>query len=278
MSADISSLLDPLAQKTAHLLNSTTIKLHSDLKDQLAQTIVTAMRESLRRPINLDRSVPWCLPTSLPGKPPQQTEQDRTTDLVPAAKWSSDFHALFYRVLPSAIAASSAILYQNPTARKLIASSVKAYHRDPVSLTLLLLVIGSFISCFFNIPSHISLLSGDCISLETALGETLKVPSCHWASFEIFHGFLATHFATRPGMAYVTARQYRILRGGGTGQILDIDTWQKVISVRMKLVMALVLDRDNELCPRCQETFKIHRMETRYWYATQIRPFLGSID
>ncbi|KAI1629603.1 hypothetical protein EDD37DRAFT_617446 [Exophiala viscosa] len=182
---------------------------------------------------------------------------------------SRDQHALPRRLESSAstnasrlmlclFSVSAAALYQNPATRKALVCCLHAYHHDPMSLTLLLLTIMSFANCFISLPYQVSLLTDESILLTTALGEPLKVPRHYWESFDIFHAFLRTHFETRPGKTYVRARRYRILLGGNTGQVLEIAKWQQVVSARMKLVMAMLLESMDDDCPKCQ-----HPLERR---------------
>jgi hypothetical protein len=160
---------------------------------------------------------------------------------------------------------STVAIYQNPTTRKALAACFPAYHRDPVSSTLLLLTVLAFANCFVSVPLPVSLLTENSIFLDTALGEPLKVPRHYWESFDIFHGFLATHFATRPGQMYVKARRYRILLGGATGQVLDIAKWHMLVSPRMKLVMALLIEGSSNTCPKCFSPLAPRRDSLSYW-------------
>jgi hypothetical protein len=155
------------------------------------------------------------------------------------------------RVTLCLLSISTAALYQNPSTRKALASCLSTYHGDPVSLTLLLLAVLTFTNCFVSLPLQVSLLTDNSIFLDTALGEPLKISRHYWESFDIFHGFLTTHFATRPGQGHVKARNYRILLGGPTGQVLDFAKWNMVVSARMKLVMALLLEDSSNNCPKC---------------------------
>lgn len=200
--------------------------------------------------------------------------QGRTQRLIQPHDTESQNGAVIYqdhlsplapRLLLCLLSISSAVLYQNPATRRALASCLPTYHRDPVSLTLLLLTILAFTNCFVSLPLQISLLTDSCIFLDTALGESIKVPRHYWESFDIFHGFLATHFATRPGKALVKARRYRILLGGATGQVLETAKWQKVISARMKLVMALLVDGQKDDCPKCLTPLNRCEESLNYW-------------
>ncbi|KAL1610465.1 hypothetical protein SLS60_002133 [Paraconiothyrium brasiliense] len=166
----------------------------------------------------------------------------RQTQDVAAQIFQQHTTSVTSKLLLFLLSMSTAALYQSPTTRKALASCLPAYHRDPVSSTLLLLTVLAFANCFIPVPLHVSLLSDNSIFLDTALGEPLKVPRHYWESFDIFHGFLTTHFATRPGQVLVKARRYRILMGGATGQVLDVAKWRVVVSARMKLVMALLIE------------------------------------
>jgi hypothetical protein len=174
-------------------------------------------------------------------------------------------HFTTYKFMLSLVGLSITALYHNPAAWRVVASSLHTYHRDPLSLTLLLLMAWTFANCCSSLPAQLSLLTDESIYVDTALGEPLKVPRCYWESFDIFHGFLVTHFKTRPGNTYVNARRYRILLGGATGQVLEIAKWPKVVSARMKLVMALLLFDLSDTCPKCGCTLLPHEDSLSYW-------------
>ena len=94
----------------------------------------------------------------------------------------------------------------------------------------------------------------------------MKIPSCYWKVYEIFHGYLEAHFNERPGHALVARKSYRILLGGIEGQVVDVNKWAKVIAKRMKLTMAMVLDGSTITCPKCGGALQLRQANTSsYW-------------
>jgi hypothetical protein len=201
------------------------------------------------------------------ARKPCQRSISRHPHVVAAHVFRDGSSSVASRVMMCLLSISTATLYQNPSTRKALASCISMYHRDPISLTLLLLAVLAFTNCFVSLPQQVSLLTDNSIFLDTALGEPLKIPRHYWESFEIFHGFLTTHFATRPGQVHVKARKYRILLGGSTGQILDVGKWDTVVSARMKLVMALLMEDSSKDCPKCLTALVRREDSLSYWYA-----------
>jgi hypothetical protein len=206
---------------------------------------------------------------SVVARKPCQRSINRHAHHVAAQISRDERSSVASRVTLCLLSISTAALYQNPSTRKALASCLSTYHGDPVSLTLLLLAVLAFTNCFVSLPLQVSLLTDNSIFLDTALGEPLKIPRHYWESFDIFHGFLKTHFATRPGQGHVKARKYRILLGGPTGQVLDFAKWNMVVSARMKLVMALLLEDSSNDCPKCLTALARRGNSLSYWYAPQ---------
>ena len=155
--------------------------------------------------------------------------------------------------------------YQVPIVRKLIVSQLKAAQEDPVIATLLCGIIFNVARAMSRVPRLIVGMSDDSLSLQTALGEELKVPSLYWASFPTFHGFLESHFQNRPGNALVSIKRYRILLGGTGGVVIDDWKWSTVISKHMKLTMAMLLN-ESRYCPRCREELNFRSTTEKFWY------------
>jgi hypothetical protein len=246
-------------------VNTTTVQMnrHNDGQLQTRQPQSTPYERSVRPAPPLSR-----IETSVI----EQRNSRRSTP--PISRQTQHIAAQLSQHLKSSVASklylfllsmSTVAIYQNPTTRKALAACFPAYHRDPVSSTLLLLTVLAFANCFVSVPLPVSLLTENSIFLDTALGEPLKVPRHYWESFDIFHGFLATHFATRPGQMYVKARRYRILLGGATGQVLDIAKWHMLVSPRMKLVMALLIEGSSNTCPKCFSPLAPRRDSLSYW-------------
>lgn len=143
-------------------------------------------------------------------------------------------------------------VYQTTFLQRMTIAQLQAARQDPLLAALLSSVIVALLRRFVAIPWLITGISDDSVSLQTALGEDLVVPSIYWQSREILHGFLESHFRERPGRLWVMQKCYRILLGGTAGIIIDDSRWSRVITGRMKLTMAIVLDR-RYTCPTCNE-------------------------
>lgn len=116
-----------------------------------------------------------------------------------------------------------------------------------------------------RVPRLITGMSDDSISLQTALGEELRIPSLQWREYPVLHGFLESYFRDRPGIEWVKRKSYRIMLGGTTGLVIDEQRWTTVISKHMKLTMAMLLDEDSR-CPRCQQSLEVSLSDGKFWY------------
>lgn len=141
-------------------------------------------------------------------------------------------------------------VYQTASLRRVVIAQLHAAQQDPLLAALLSSIVVALLRRVVQLPRLITSLDDNSISLQTALGEDLVIPRVYWESREVLHGFLASHFHDRPGRLWVVQKSYRILLGGSTGVVIDDSKWSKVITRKMKLTMAMLLDRQHT-CPKC---------------------------
>ena len=168
-----------------------------------------------------------------------------------------------------ALALSAITLYQIPAVRRVALSQLTEARQDPILAVLLGLFLLALARTLTHVPRLIEGLSDDCINLQTALGEDLRVPSIYWRSYEIFHGYISAHFRERPGGTLVASKSYRILVGGMGGVVIDEQKWDHVVSKHLRLTMAMLLD-GNVLCPRCAGDLHDRGSNKSIWY---VNPF-----
>ena len=168
-------------------------------------------------------------------------------------------------VVCAAFALSVTVTYQHPRSHRAIIALLQASRNDPFLAALVACVLAAFARCLPQVPRQVLLLADDSISLETALGESLRVPSCYWRVHKIFHGYLEAHFSDRPGHDLVPSKSYRILIGGVEGQVIDVNKWEKVLSKKMSLTMAVLLDAHTSTCPKCRERLPQPKDGVSYW-------------
>jgi hypothetical protein len=226
------------------------------IKFQHSTSEMSSATEHLPQPIG------WFSSQS-PGSTPLSTDKNCVEDhsLVKrteiAAQLLSNWLAVIFTL-------SITAAYQHPTTRNAVLAQLQTARRDPLLATLFGCVIAAIVRCLLQTPRQILSLSDDTISLRTALGEDLRVPSYYWKANEIFHGFLESHFRDRPGKAWVTRKSYRILVGGSRGIVVHASKWSSVVSKRAALTMAMVLDKGT-ICPRCGDVLVQSTEEERYW-------------
>ncbi|KEF58844.1 uncharacterized protein A1O9_03687 [Exophiala aquamarina CBS 119918] len=127
--------------------------------------------------------------------------------------------------------------------------------QDPVFAILLPCLGSSLVRLMHNIPQHVSWLQGDdSITLEDALGVSIKIPLLLCRSSKIFHAFIETHFENKPGMLIVQARKYSITLDSRRGRVIlqGSEGWKTgEIKARSTVIMSIHVSSNAAICLNC---------------------------
>lgn len=175
----------------------------------------------------------------------QQTNLKKST--LPVLDRTSDF-------LKSVLLVACGMLYARPESRQLFQRLIQHQSLDPFLATIYALFTLYMAKCFQSLPQRLSLLSGDTISFEDALGFSVEVPYSTYRHIKIFRAFLEVHFEGKPGFQKVLNGQYQLLHQGRckvsevSQKSWDVTNWKK-----SKLVMNMLFAAYDTICVNCLE-------------------------
>ena len=140
------------------------------------------------------------------------------------------------------------------------ASSDEILHACLVACAILALL-----SSISHVPRLIDGLGDHKITMQTGLGEELKIPELYWKSHHTLHGYLQYYFENRPGRDWVVRKNYRFLIGGIGGMVIEETKWSAVLSRHTQLTMAFLL-LEPKRCHKCRGVLRVKENNEKFWY------------
>jgi hypothetical protein len=104
-----------------------------------------------------------------------------------------------------------------------------------------------------TIPTAMSYMLSDNMTLIDVLGTKHDVPFQSFRNWTMFKGMLETRFRDRPGSDKVSSGQFRILNSKSQDVVLDHSNWAELIKPGMSLVMSVRCYEDELRIPKGRE-------------------------
>jgi hypothetical protein len=164
---------------------------------------------------------------------------------------NSAFEDLVNNISVALVSVSCCILYRNPSAKKAFQKWIANASSDPVFAALLVMTAIWVLRCLTQLPRQLSLLGGNFVLFEDALGVPLRVPFSTCEHFKIFSAFVEVHFEGKPGFRQVVRRNYHLTIGDSRGVVIEHSNWKDLVKPRSRISMAMLMMTYTTMCAKC---------------------------
>ena len=156
------------------------------------------------------------------------------------------------------------VLYRSPSTKKAFQKWAAHASSDPVFAALLVMTAIWVFRCLAQLPRQLSLLGGDFVDFEDALGVPLQVPFSTCRHFKLFSAFVEIHFEGKPGFRQVLRRKYHLTFGNNRGMVIEHASWKDLVKPRSRISMAMLITYTS-MCAKCGLLLDPQASGTLYW-------------
>jgi len=161
------------------------------------------------------------------------------------------FEDLVNNISVALVSVSCCVLYCNPSTKRAFQKWVANASSDPVFAALIVMTAIWVLRCLTQLPRQLSLLGGNFVLFEDALGVPLRVPFSTCEHFKIFSAFVEVHFEGKPGFRHVVHRNYHLTIGDSRGVVIEHSNWKDLVKPRSRISMTMLMMTYTTMCAKC---------------------------
>lgn len=163
------------------------------------------------------------------------------------------------------VSMSCCILYRNPSTKKAFQKWIANASSDAVFAALFVMTAIWVLRCLAQLPRQLSLLGGNFVLFEDALGVPLRVPFSTCEHSKIFSAFIEVHFEGKPGFRQVVHRNYHLTIGDSRGAVIEHSNWKYLVKPGSRISMAMLMMTYTTMCAKCGLLLDLQVNGELYW-------------